>query len=207
MAARKAKGADDADLARALAAAQSVLTVKPEDALKALPAASRPGPPPPPPPKPVSKNGKLLTVDGREHRDGPRPAGGHSHKKSGNEDEGVDGVYRSNIGGGLSAWIRKLSGNGEELAKYLIEVITNPNEKAQDRLRAVELAADRGWGKAVQPVEQNHTFANPLLLRIAGCSDDELKQLDDPERLLPDYLDVDFALVEPQPADPEDEAW
>lgn len=83
---------------------------------------------------------------------------------------------------GLAKRVRELvGGDGEDLAKAMLVIALDTNEKTADRRGAIEWLADRGWGKApaFAPIEDD----DPLELlereanEIAAGFDERLDDL------------------------------
>lgn len=56
--------------------------------------------------------------------------------------------------------------------KTLQEIINNPEAKDADRIRACEIALDRGWGKPVQAVDMETRIEKPVSIAFEGVLDE-----------------------------------
>jgi hypothetical protein len=54
---------------------------------------------------------------------------------------------------GLARKIRDATGDGQELLEIALEIARDKKAKHRDRIAAVQLLCDRGWGKPLQSVE------------------------------------------------------
>jgi len=55
---------------------------------------------------------------------------------------------------GLSRYVRELVGDdGRRIADYMVSVLEDEGERTETRMQAAQWLADRGFGKAAQPVE------------------------------------------------------
>lgn len=89
------------------------------------------------------------------------------------------------VGGSLGAWLRHLTGQGRDIALLTVDGLRNTQLSHVVRLEFAKFAAERGWGKAAQTISNEHQFLGPLTLRIAGMSDVQLAELDEPQEPMP----------------------
>jgi hypothetical protein len=119
-----------------------------------------------------------------------------SVQNNGNTTGGVTGKgfrpgQSGNPGGrpkGLAKAIRELVGeDGMALVELWLQIAMDPLRRDADRLRASELLADRGWGKAAafQPVEED----DPLGLADLEAGAEEFRRR--LERLVRERIDAD----------------
>jgi hypothetical protein len=86
--------------------------------------------------------------------------------------------------------IRLATKDGREMLKLWMRLLMDENQDLNLRLQAANQLADRGFGRAPLEVQHNvdvrHHF---IATRLAGLSDEELAELDDPTDLSK-YIDV-----------------
>jgi hypothetical protein len=78
----------------------------------------------------------------------------------------------------LQRRVRELVGeDGDRIVAYMVSVLDDPAAPRRDRMQAAEWLADRGWGRAVQSVEQRVEHAQGEQRPLPELSDAELRQL------------------------------
>jgi len=76
---------------------------------------------------------------------------------------------------GLTRRVRELVGdNGEAIAQFMYEVMSDEGARTADRLEAAKWLADRGFGRAVQALDID---VNPSSFDITHLSTDDLKAI------------------------------
>ena len=75
---------------------------------------------------------------------------------------------RAATNGGLAQAIRDQTGDGRELARFMLEVCRGEHADAtlDDRVRAATWLADRGWGKPGPAMDQGRRDAGPVAFTI-----------------------------------------
>ena len=80
----------------------------------------------------------------------------------------------------LTLYISEKTDEGRALVDQLCEMAVSSKVNARDRIRAIEMLLDRGFGKAVQPIEVGGEVS--VHRDISGFSDVELMELVDLRR-------------------------
>ena len=70
--------------------------------------------------------------------------------------------YKERHASNVALTIRQLTNQGDKLAHALMAIIDNPQESTSDRLTAIKVAYDRGWGKAPIEIHVEHETTNVL---------------------------------------------
>lgn len=79
---------------------------------------------------------------------------------------------------GLHRRVRKAVGDdGEKLVEFMVSVLDDEGASRRDRMQACEWLADRGWGRAVQSVEQRIEQTPAGERPLSELSDAELRSL------------------------------
>jgi hypothetical protein len=77
---------------------------------------------------------------------------------------------------GLARRVRDIVGDdGSEIVSFMYEVMTDPKARMADRLEAGSWLANRGFGRAVQPVDLD--VNQPLALNVSDFSTEDLELL------------------------------
>ena len=80
----------------------------------------------------------------------------------------------------ITLYISEKTDEGRALVDQLCEMAVSPKVNPRDRIRAIEMLLDRGFGKAVQPIEVGGEVS--VHRDISGFSDVELMELVDLRR-------------------------
>lgn len=88
---------------------------------------------------------------------------------------------------GLKAWLHNLTGGGEDVARFVVDTMNDDDVPRNVRLQAATFIAERLFGKADQHTTHEVSF-NPLLLRVSGLSDAQLRDFSLGEAPIPDEL-------------------
>lgn len=72
---------------------------------------------------------------------------------------------------GLAERVRALTGEGEEIIRLMLSVLrgeplNGKRSRLQDRMEAARWLADRGWGRAPQPLEHSGEIAQPVKVAL-----------------------------------------
>lgn len=102
-------------------------------------------------------------------------------------------------------WLATLTGNGEDVARFVVNAMNDDTAPIQHRLRAATFIAERLLGKVEQHVTQEYTF-NERLLRVSGLDDKALRDLQVTETPLPpEIVEVAYSVVSVESEDDESE--
>lgn len=86
--------------------------------------------------------------------------------------------------------IRMATKDGREMLKLWLRLMMDENQDLSLRMQAANQLADRGFGRAPLEVQHNVDVRHHFIAsRLAGLSDEELAELDDPMDLSK-YIDV-----------------
>lgn len=80
----------------------------------------------------------------------------------------------------ITQYISEKTADGRKLIDELLKLAVNEDARDRDRIRAIEMLLERGFGKAVQPIE--HGGEVTVAKDISGFSDTELMELVDLRR-------------------------
>ncbi len=109
----------------------------------------------------------------------------------------------------LPGFVHHLTKRGEKVAKFYMDVIEGRVDPTDKQMAAAKELASWGWSKPTPPpvAIQNNLHLHPLMLRVAGATDDELKDLALPPPDVPsEVLDADFRdVLAPGAEVPQDE--
>ena len=77
---------------------------------------------------------------------------------------------------GLARRVRELVGDdGDEIVRFMFDVMSNPKARMADRIEAARWLGDRGFGRSVQPIDLD--VNQPHALNLSDFSTEDLEAL------------------------------